>query len=489
MPYKGASGAFEEDPLRKQKPQGSPEENAHVHCPTVVSDGASLPSGRNSGQDELVIPETVRETPIVLAVRKASNSVVSISTKARIPRDFPRIMEGREVPEGQGSGVIIDRDGLVITNFHVVFGRANQPADSIWVTTYEPRKKYKAEIVTFDSASDLAVLRIIPETPGTVFTPITRGTSSDLMVGETVIAIGNPFGQEHTVTVGVLSASGREIRVPDMDGRLRLVQNLLQTDAAINPGNSGGALINLTGKLIGINNAMRRESEGIGYAIPVDTVDQVLDGLLALDKAGTFWLGMQLEPEGGSLAISGLIPEGPAWRSGLREGDRILGISGRETRDIKEFTAAFLTNIQEGRVPLTLRRGERTLEIEFRPGTRIARFLFEHAGLEAVTTPLTEEEARLLYRTAGVAVRALSAAVVTRVYPDGPAFETGLQVGGKLVAFTAIDRFFGQRDIQIPTVEVLAQTLSSTLGKGQGAKYNFMVLQGGELYRGTLTLR
>jgi len=460
------------------------ERAMHTAHPLLAAALVLLAAGAPA-QDEMIIPESVRETPVVRAVRRASDSVVSIQTAVTVARG----RDVRDIPQGQGSGVIIDRDGLIITNYHVVFRSASQPEATIKVITYEPRETYRAEVVTFDAASDLAVLRIVSPPPGKAFPPVPRGTSSDLMVGETVIAIGNPFGQEHTVTVGVLSARDREITVPGLDGRPFTFRNLLQTDAAINPGNSGGALINLTGKLIGINNAIRADSEGIGYAIPIDTVDQVLDGLLALDKAGTFWLGMRLEAGGEAPAVASLVPEGPAFRSGLREGDRVVKVSGRETRDIKEFTTAFLSTIHQGKVPLSVRRGGRPLEIEFRPGTRLARFLYEHAGLEAATVPITEEEARLLGGTAGVAVRALTAAAVTRVFPDGPASETGLVPGDRLVAYIAMDRFYGQRELQIHTAELLAQTLSSALGRGKGARYDFMVLREGELYRGSLTLR
>ncbi len=437
-------------------------------------------------KDQTPIPESVRETPVVRAVREVSNSVVSIQCARTVHGTNPWFGDfTEEIPQGQGSGVIYDRDGLVVTNYHVVFGLENDPDAKIYVKIFKPSRKYRAEIVTYDKDNDIAVLRIRAPR-GTVFHPIPMGTSSDLMIGETVIAIGNPFGQDHTVTVGVLSAKNRTIKVTAPDGRTRTFKGLLQTDAAINPGNSGGALVNLTGKLIGINNAIRRFSQGIGYAIPVDTVKRVLDNLLTLDKAGNYWLGMTLRERNGRLEVASVVRGGPAWRSGLREGDVFSDVGDRAARDQRDFTRAFMANIRNGKIPVRVIRDGRRLGFILKVGDRLQKFLYEHLGLEAETVPLAVSLARKVRDVAGIPIRSLSGARITQVYPGGPADQAGLKKGDIFLAYQEEVPFFGTRETHIYSAEKLAQSL---LERRKGSTYSFMIARGGELYRGSLVLR
>ncbi len=439
-----------------------------------------------SQEDHTPIPESVRETPVVRAVREVSDSVVSIQCALTVHGTNPWFGDfTEEIPQGQGSGVIYDKDGLVVTNYHVVFGLENDPNAKIYVKLFKPHKKYPAEIVTFDKDHDIAVLRVLAP-KGTVFHPIPMGTSSDLMIGETVIAIGNPFGQDHTVTVGVLSAKNRTIKVTAPDGRARTFKGLLQTDAAINPGNSGGALVNLTGKLIGINNAIRRFSQGIGYAIPVDTVKRVLDNLLTLDKAGNYWLGMTLQEKNGRLQVASIVRGGPAWRSGLRKGDVFFDVGERTVRDQRDFTRAFMANIRNEKIPVRVVRDGRRLGFVLKVGDRLQKFLYEHLGLEAETVPLDIQMARKVQNVAGIPIRSLSAARITHVYPGGPADQAGLKKGDLFLAYQETVPFYGTREFHIYSAEKLAQSL---LDRRKGSTYSFMIARDGELYRGSLVLR
>jgi S1-C subfamily serine protease len=238
-----------------------------------------------------------RVTPVVKAVRRAADSVVSIYVVHQ-DRAASRT-RGGNVVDGQGSGVILDEKGLVISNWHVVALAEARAGVEIKVKL-KSGKEYEAELLSTSPADDLALLQLrLPD--GDVVKPVVLGNSAALEPGESVIAIGNPQGHANTVTVGVLSAQDREITVRTPDGRVNTYRGLLQTDAAINQGNSGGALLDITGKLIGINNAMAFGSENIGFAIPVDTVTRVFrDKLLSSENLARLWFGLRVQDEDGA---------------------------------------------------------------------------------------------------------------------------------------------------------------------------------------------
>src|SRR5574342_911792 len=215
-------------------------------------------------------------------------------------RDFFNQFFGSEGPDsrsefrrpGLGSGVIIDKRGLVLTNFHVVKG-----ADEILIRLSDKRE-YRGQILGTDPKTDLAVVKFQPDHELTV---ATLGNSDALRVGEWAIAIGNPFGLDQTVTVGVISATGRS------DVGVATYENFIQTDASINPGNSGGPLLNLKGEVIGINTAIFSQtggSVGIGFAIPINMVKRVVDQLVDKGKVVRGWLGVSLQPLSPELADS-----------------------------------------------------------------------------------------------------------------------------------------------------------------------------------------
>ncbi|HEV8440507.1 MAG TPA: Do family serine endopeptidase [Methylomirabilota bacterium] len=246
--------------------------------------------------------------------------------------------EGPSTPRGEyrqpglGSGVIIDKRGLVLTNFHVVKG-----ADEI-IIRLSDKREYRGQILGTDPKTDLALVRFQPDHPLTV-APL--GNSDALRVGEWAIAIGNPFGLDQTVTVGVISATGRS------DVGIATFENFIQTDASINPGNSGGPLVNLKGEVIGVNTAIVAAGQGIGFAIPINMVKRVVDQLVDKGKVVRGWIGVALQPlspdlaqslglEGTAGAVVGSTISGsPAAQAGLQQGDVILSYNNIPIEDYR----------------------------------------------------------------------------------------------------------------------------------------------------------
>jgi Do/DeqQ family serine protease len=226
---------------------------------------------------------------------------------------------------GVGSGVIFDRRGYVLTNFHVIRG-----ADAV-VVRLSSKEEFRGRIVGTDPKTDLAVVRFDPE--GKELAVAALGNSDGLRVGEWAIAIGNPFGLDQTVTVGVVSAVGREAGIATYE-------NFIQTDASINPGNSGGPLVNLRGEVIGINTAIVAAGQGIGFAIPANMVKRVTAQLVDRGKVTRGWLGVATEPLTRDLAeglglrdargvvVARVLPRSPAAEAGLEQNDVIVNFGG-----------------------------------------------------------------------------------------------------------------------------------------------------------------
>lgn len=261
-----------------------------------------------------------------IAVYDAVNrSVANINTKTTVPTGLFLL----EVPsEGAGSGIVLDKSGHVLTNFHVVEG-----AKEIQVLLYDG-SSHQAVLVGADPATDVAVIRVAA--PPEVLVPVNFGTSSDLRVGQRVFAIGNPFGLERTLTTGIISSLNRSL--PTRTGRT--IKSIIQTDAAINPGNSGGPLLDSSSRLIGMNTAIASrtgQSSGVGFAIPVGTLARIVPQLIQKGKV--------VRPDAGiarvyqtdrGLVVAALTPEGPAERAGIR-GFRVI----RERRRQGPFLAEF----------------------------------------------------------------------------------------------------------------------------------------------------
>ncbi len=319
---------------------------------------------------------TPDELATISVFEKASQSVVFITTAA-LQRDFWS-MNLFEVPQGSGSGFVWDRQGNVVTNFHVIAG-----ANSIQVVTSDG-KEHKARVVGTDPDQDLAVLRI--EAPADSLSPVRLGTSANLRVGQKVLAIGNPFGLDHTLTTGVVSALERTIQSMSE----RTIQGVIQTDAAINPGNSGGPLLDSGGRLIGVNTQILSPSgafAGVGFAVPVDTVNRIVPQLVAYGKVIQPGLGVIFysDPIARRWDIDGVIirrvsPGSAADEAGLRGsretrsgevmlGDIITAVDGKkvstlnELRDILDrhkvgdrVTVGILRDEAPGKVDVTLRQ-------------------------------------------------------------------------------------------------------------------------------------
>jgi len=233
-----------------------------------------------------------------------------------------------------GSGVIIDKDGYIVTNFHVI-----NDADEIVVKTSEG-KKYKAKVIGKDKKTDIALIKVDSDKP---FPFANMGSSDKIEVGESVIAIGNPFGLEQTVTKGIISAKGRVIGSGPYD-------DFLQTDASINPGNSGGPLFNMNGDVIGINTAIVASGQGIGFAIPIDMAKTVIKQLRNGGKVVRGWLGVmiqeitpelaknfKLKDEKGAL-ITEVIKGSPAEKGGMKRGDIVISLDGKKIKNIRELS-------------------------------------------------------------------------------------------------------------------------------------------------------
>ena len=226
------------------------------------------------------------EVATIDVFEKSSRSVVYITNKA-IRRDFWSL-NTFEVPQGAGSGVIWDNKGHIVTNFHVVYG-----ADAIQVVL-DDQSPHDARVIGMDPDHDLAVLRI--KVPSQSLVPVIVGKSKTLRVGQRVLAIGNPFGLDHTLTTGIVSALGRSIKSVNE----RTIEGVIQTDAAINPGNSGGPLLDSAGRLIGVNTQIVSPSgafAGIGFAVPVDTIKRVVPQLIKFGKVIRPGLGVSLIPD------------------------------------------------------------------------------------------------------------------------------------------------------------------------------------------------
>jgi serine protease Do len=265
-----------------------------------------------------------RSNAVVEAVAKASPAVVSIGCEVPTQSPFHYFYSGQTTSTSAGSGAVIRADGVVLTNAHVVEGATRITA------TLPDDTSYEASVVGLDSDLDLAVLQL----EGASGLPtIPLGSSSDLMLGEAVIAIGNPFGLGHTVTTGVVSSQSRTLEVAE-----RAFQDYVQTDAGINPGNSGGPLLNIHGELIGINTAIRRDAENIGFAIPVDRAAKVARDLLRYGSVRAPWLGVAVSDVGGPRYAGSPIAEGAllveriypqAEEAGLLQDDIILRLDDR----------------------------------------------------------------------------------------------------------------------------------------------------------------
>jgi serine protease Do len=312
-----------------------------------------------AADDDADARRRLRRTPIVEAVERAAPSVVSIGTTrlVRVPRFWEWDFVVQERPGALGSGVIVHPAGYVVTNAHVI----NQAAQiAVKLTGLGEETEIPASLVAVDLQHDLALLQLEKEGP---YPAAEFGSSDDLMVGETAIAMGNPFGLGRTVTVGVISALNRDIEVRD-----QVFEGLIQTDAAVNQGNSGGALLNLNGEWIGVNSAiysLSGGSDGISFAIPVKTVRGFLAAALRPRRIVGKWLGIELgEKDDGTVVVRTVFPVGPAADAGIEQGAELLDSRGEAHRDIVSLTYAILDAARTGKHTLHVRDGDSVRDVE-----------------------------------------------------------------------------------------------------------------------------
>ncbi len=302
--------------------------------------------------------------------KAASPSVVNIMT-SRTARDR-FMMRPLEVPAGAGSGFVWDASGYIVTNLHVILQAERA------TVTLEDGTQYEARLVGYEADYDIAVLKI--DAPSAKLPPVPVGSSSDLQVGQKVFAIGNPFGLDHTLSTGVISGLNREIASPSQ----RIIRGVVQTDAAINPGNSGGPLLDSSGRLIGMNTAIvssTQSSAGIGFAVPVDTINKVVPSLIRKGKFTRPVLGIVAAPEQlarsigvPGIAIGSVQPGSGAEKAGLRSlesdvsgrlvADVITAIEGQAVTRLDDIWEIMGDHKAGDVVRVKVRRAEQTLEVD-----------------------------------------------------------------------------------------------------------------------------
>ena len=379
--------------------------------------------------------ESQRQDAVVKAAGLVMPSVVNIATKTRVQRvryyyDWWRdnwAPYAQELPpqESAGSGVVVDASGYVLTNVHVV-----KDADEIWVKINneagEP-KTYEAEVVVGSLTTDIALLKIIHGEAGKTFAVADFANNGDLLLGETVLALGNPFGLGGSVSRGILSSKSRRT---ETEGSQLDIPDWLQTDASINPGNSGGPLINLDGEIIGINVAVLKEGQGIGFAIPVKRVNEALSRIFTPEFLEGNWFGAKVDAGSRPLTVTAVEPNSPAAKADMAVGDQITKINGHSPRNFIEFAVRLLDLGYNPTVQIDIKRGDDDF---LRAVNLIPEKTFLNSGLIREKTgvsleALTPEVARAL------GFNSAEGLVVSQVDAGSPADKAGLTTGVVVVA-------------------------------------------------------
>ena len=379
--------------------------------------------------------ESQRQDAVVKAAGLVMPSVVNIATKTRVQRvryyyDWWRdnwAPYAQELPpqESAGSGVVVDASGYVLTNVHVV-----KDADEIWVKINDEAgepKIYEAEVVVGSLTTDIALLKIIHGEAGKTFAVADFANNGDLLLGETVLALGNPFGLGGSVSRGILSSKSRRT---EMEGSQLDIPDWLQTDASINPGNSGGPLINLDGEIIGINVAVLKEGQGIGFAIPVKRVNEALSRIFTPEFLEGNWFGAKVDAGSRPLTVTAVEPNSPAAKADMAVGDQITKINGHSPRNFIEFAVRLLDLGYNPTVQIDIKRGD---DVFLRAVNLIPEKTFLNSGLIREKTgvsleALTPEVARAL------GFNSAEGLVVSQVVAASPADKAGLTTGVVVVA-------------------------------------------------------
>ncbi len=418
-------------------PQSSPQDSIiWKHSPSEPTE--KLPEPILPPQGKWVNPNPY----FITAAKRILPAVVSIHATRKVTRSFRNFHwflnpkkedEGdsnKNEPEdefqpGTGSGIIISENGYILTNYHVV-----QQAQGLRVVLYDKRE-FTARLVGADPTTDIALIKVEAKNlPVAII-----GNSDSLQIGEWVMAVGNPLNFTSTVTAGIISAFGRDIRIINDQYR---IENFIQTDAVINPGNSGGALVNLKGEVIGINTAIATRTglyQGYGFAIPINLARKVADDLLVYGRVRRGFLGVSIENVTDALAkgvglprpmgalIQGVQKGFPAAEAGLRQGDIIIAVEGEEVASVNDLQVKIARHHPGDLVKLTVWRDGKPIEISVRlgeapiqndvevPEKQFSPLKFKNLGM--VLKEIPEEERQTLGLESGV--------LIEKVYPDSPA--------------------------------------------------------------------
>ena len=389
--------------------------------------GAASPAGARGAE-----ADPARRSLVVQAVEKAGPAVVNVSTEQVVERrgspfkfpqdpffdeffrDFADPRPQRFTRSSLGSGVLVGADGTILTNAHVILR-----ASRIHVTMADERE-FDATLLGADADADIAVLRVKAGTP-LPFLAVPDGPH-ELLIGETVIAIGNPFGLAHTVTTGVVSAVGRSLQSED-----RVYTDFIQTDASINPGNSGGPLLDIKGDLIGINTAIYGKAQGIGFAIPIERVRRAMHDLVSFGEVRHVWVGLTVQDMTPELAqlfgtkrgvvITEVEADSPAAEAGLARGDAITKIDGRDVHSREELEQRIQDHAEGERMRLTRRRETDEDEVT----------------LKAATFPTARAD-DLAWRLLGLTLaESHDTLVVRRVRAGSPAAQIGVERDDRII--------------------------------------------------------
>ena len=423
-----------------------------------------------------------RRTPIVKAVERVGASVVNINTEEVAPavrnpfRDsrnpffdhfFKEFFPSRDNNRRSlGSGVIIHPEGYILTNEHVV-----SKATIIKVTLIDKRE-FDARLVGADIKSDLAVIKI--ETNENL-PHISLGRSDDLMIGETVIAIGNPFGLQHTVTTGIISALHRSIK----GGGNRVYRGFIQLDASINPGNSGGPLLNIEGSLIGINTAIFKQAEGIGFAIPINKAKRIINDLIRYGKVRRGWLGVSVQSitkemlsffnieRVRGVVVTRIMERSPGARAGLKRGDVILSLENIEVNDKTDYSERVSTYPLGNTINMGILRGGKvesvSLKVSLLPASRVADYVKIWLGFTVNKIQQSLVRRYRLVTSQGV--------VVTSVTPNSVSDKIGVQSGDIIRQVNQV-KIENEKDFRAAMVEVAGRdSVLILVQRGQNGYY------------------
>lgn len=413
-----------------------------------------------------------RRTPVVEVFEASKDAVVNISStqivEIRSPWDrffdMPGMEPGRLYKQTSvGSGFVIHPAGYIVTNAHVVARTADRKV------IFADKRELPAQLVALDQERDLAVLKVESNQP---LKTLKLGRSSDLMVGETVIAIGDPMGYQHTVTAGVVSALNRDIATENDDsGRQEFhgLRGLIQTDASINLGNSGGPLLNVLGELIGINTAIRGDAQNIGFAIPVDHLRSTLPELLDVERRYHIVMGLTLSDDG-TTRVTEVKAGSPADQAGLKVGDIVTSVNQEPVGSGIDYHIALIGHKAGDVLALVVKRGtagdtSTTLKLGERPRPDGARLLSQRLGI--VGQPLTEKMARAM------GMQRLKGFLVESVEAKSSAERAGLQRGDVVIQLGTH---------QADSLDDLGELLEKVT-PGQGVQVAILRLQGNAIFR------